>query len=179
MEAESEEGEVVDVEASSMVSVCTLMRWVDACQCSLLELDGLVYGTNWSRVSSAALNASSADLASAFRFKLNFAPVSNFLPAVPPCASASASLMLCSVCSSSVNGAFDSPEASCFVHPSLVNSLSSVTNILSRKRSVPKSLVNVSRVDANSIFCRTGAVSGTYVTATKPSGAFWYRRRMI
>ena len=138
-----------------------------------------MYSTNWSRFSSASLNASSADLASEFKFKLNCAPVSNFFPAVPPCASASASLMPCNVCSSSVNGAFDSPEASCLVHPSLVNSLSSVTNTFSRKRSVPRSLVNVSRVDAKSIFCRTDAVSGTYVTATKPSGAFWYRRRMI
>ena len=177
MAEEREEGEAEDLEASSMVSVCTLMRCI--LRVSVFFSKGMARCTNWSRFSSASLNASRADLASEFRFKLNCAPVSNFLPAVPPCASASASLMPCSVCSSSVNGAFDSPEASCFVHPSLVNSLSYVKNTLSRKRSVPKSLVNVSRVDANSIFCRTGAVSGTYVTATKPSGAFWYRRRII
>ncbi len=177
MAEEREEGEAEDVEASSIVSVCTLMRCI--LRVSVDFLGWIAWYTNWSKFSSASLNASSADLASEFRFKLKCAPVSNFLPAVPPCASASASLMPCSVCSSSVNGAFNSPEASCFAHPSLVSSLSSVTNRLSRKRSVPKSLVKVSRVDAKSIFCRTGAESGTYVTATKPSGAFWYRRRII
>jgi hypothetical protein len=50
--------------------------------------------------------------------------------------------------------------------------------MLSRKCSDPSSRTSVSLVEANSIFCRTLAESGTYVTATN-RGAVGYRRRRI
>ena len=108
-----------------------------------------------------SFNPSNADLASALTAIDNFPPVSSLLPSVPPLASASACLTPWRTCSSSVKGAFTDSLASCRSHPSFVNSFSSVAKICSQNRSAPSSRTSVSRVDANSIFCRTGAASGT------------------
>jgi len=53
---------------------------------------------------------------------------------------------------------------------------------VTRIPNIPSSLTSVNREAANSIFCRTGAWSGTYVTAMNwpaPEGALASRRRMI
>jgi hypothetical protein len=64
------------------------------------------------------------------------------------------------------------------LNPCAVSSSGIVANNVSRKCSLPNSRTSVSRVAAKSIFCRTGAASGTYVAATK-RGEVSYRRRMM
>lgn len=136
---------------------CISFSQVDTC---------IMLRTSCNRLSAPCPNPSNAPLASSFIAMVNRPPVSNLLRAVPPLSSASASLIPFRLSSSSVSGAFNAPDASCFLHPSGSNSFISVTKMLSRNLSVPSSLTSVKRVDANSIFCRTGAESGTYVTAT-------------
>lgn len=63
--------------------------------------------------------------------------------------------------SSSVSGASSRACASCFSNPLALSSSADVANTVSRKCSLPSSRVSVSRVEAKSIFCRTGAASGT------------------
>jgi hypothetical protein len=84
-----------------------------------------------------------------------------FLSAIPLPSSASFLFTSPRVCSSSVNGASSFVCLSCFSNPSAVSSAGVVQNIVSRKRSMPSSRVSVRRVDAKSIFCLTGAASGT------------------
>ena len=97
---------------------------------------------------------------------------------VPAPASCSARLTSPSVCSSAVNGAASFSCASCFLNPLSVSSSGIVAKIVSRKYSEPSSRTSVRRVDANNIFCRTGAASGTYVTAAIWGSSSYRRRRM-
>lgn len=79
-----------------------------------------------------------------------------------PCPASISALFTCPrLSSSSVSGASSPACASCFLNPSGVSSAAVVANIVSRKCSDPSSLTSVRRVDAKSIFCRTGAESGT------------------
>lgn len=79
---------------------------------------------------------------------------------VPAPASCSARRTSPSVRSSSVSGAAVSPWASWRRNPWALSSSAELANRDSRKCSDPSSRVSVSRVDANSIFSRTGAASG-------------------
>jgi hypothetical protein len=101
----------------------------------------------------------------------------SFVP-VPEPASCSARLTSPSCFSSSVRGASSAACASCFLNPAGVSSSAVVAKMDSRKCSPPSSRTRFRRVDANSIFCRTCAASGTYVTADKYGVVEWRRRMM-
>ena len=120
---------------------------------------------------SAASVSSSHDMA---KWELRWI---SFWP-VPLPASCSARLTSPRLRSSSVSGASRRAWASWRSKPRPVSSSAVVAKMVSRKCSEPSSRTSVRRVAAKSIFCRTGAASGTYVTATS-RGAASCRRRMM